>query len=858
MIFSLLLLSHASFGDRVNKALKLLNKGKYEKARVLIAKSLEKFPINAPANYALAMLFYDSTYHKHDLDSSHYFIELALVQEQTVPGHEMWPLEKSSLTLTQLLLLKHRVDSAAFGRAALQNTVEGLQYFIDNYSNALQNDEAVLLRDQLAFERAALENTYQSYKEFIDYYPQAAQLDEANNRYHLLLFQSMTKGGRLEDYRRFLEENPQSPYRSRAEQQVFQLTTLDNEPESYLNFLKVYPQSPYARQARGTLYHLNKEWAHDVQLRTDSLSNSYLLESSELFAIYQNGFYGFMDHFGMLRIPAVYDSIAEDLLCRQLTRDYFQSYRQGHWVMLGRNQQIIWNQPYDLAEDWGNGLIKVEYEGKAGLIHKGGWTVLPLEFEEVKLLPLGFIAFRKDGLWGLSSMTGRELLPAQNSDLIQENDYILLKKDAWAILNKSKLLEIYRDSQSPAYLFDDWELISPGHILAIQGDKEGIFNSALQPMVPLSKHHIYEVDSLSWCARTAHGTVRFYGHHLDGIPHDRYQNFLATDQFVCLQRALKWEIWDRNTLTAVNDIKYDSVARLGSQILVLMEGQKTTLLFSSGTMLPLKVRQAYKLMRGADQLQGFLQIYVPRGLRQIYDLSGQEIYRTSYYDLLPLTADLMIIEKNGKKGVVSLNGKILLKPEFETVVADGPDHLSILQNGRFGYYSITSNSLIKPQYQSRVLPFEHQLLLTSRNGNKGLIDIENRPVLPFEYQEIVAWSDNTVWVRRDGQWSLYNYVTKTTVLENVQQWQWINDQEPRTALFRKNGKYGLIGTGKGMFLEPVFKDIVNLGSAKQPLFLTENFNEQGNNYQVTYRNRDLKVIRKQQLDPQEYEKLLCF
>ena len=260
----------------------------------------------------------------------------------------------------------------------------------------------------------------------------------------------------------------------------------------------------------------------------------------------------------------------------------------------------------------------------------------------------------------------------------------------------------------------------------------------------MSNHRIYELDRQSWYTKTAHGTIRFYGPTLQGIPPDRYEDFQATDQYICLARAQKWELWDRQSGVIKTDILYDSVSKVGNELLWLQQGDLTTVLFPSGVELGLAPNQSVRFIRGANQQKGFLQITGARGSRTVYNLQGEKIYDTWYFDVLPLTESLFIIERNGQKGVIDFSGRTLIKARYQTIVADDSVNLTLLQNGRFGYYNTLQKRLISPQYESRLVALQDQVLMTTKRGKKGLVDTRNRNLIPFDYDEIKSWSDS-VW-----------------------------------------------------------------------------------------------------------------
>lgn len=858
LLISLFFVQVNCYADPISKAIKALKKGKHEQVQSLLIKSIQRNSINPGARYAFSLLYFDSTYTHQNLDSAHIYIEQALIDEQQPDSLEGLSLEKSGLTVEDLHLQKQEIDRQAYQRAVDQNTVESFQFFIDSYSNAPQLANAISRRDLLAFEIASNEHTYQSYKHFIDLYPEAHQVSIARERYDLLVFQAKTTGGKLKDYTAFLKKHPDTPYRNQAEWEIFQLRTLDDNPESYTEFKQEFPSSIYVSVADNILYHKDKESFINNNKVSDSLANIYELESAALIPIYENDRYGFIDRFGNDQIAASVDSIPENYLCQLLTEDVFQAYVDQQLVLMTRNQAILWDRPFDKVEDLGRGLLKINIGSKFGILHKSGWMVLEVDYDHIKLLGDSFLAFRKNDLWGIASMTGRIIVQPRLEMVQSEGPFLLLKKDLWAVSNKKRTLQYYEMDGDFSFLYQDWETISSDYMMVFNGENEGIINSELIPVIPVSEHEIHELDSADWYVKTGHGTVRFYGDNLQSIPPDRYQNFVSNEHYISLLRSPNWEVWDRSTMARINEIDYDSVATLGLHFMLLFDEKGSGVLFRNGKILGLAKNDKVKLIRSADQALGFLQVNTNGGKRQIYDLDGNEVYHTWYYDVSPLTSQTFIIEKNGMKGIVNLQGKVLLKPRYKTIVADSVFHISLLHNGRFGYFNPQNGALIRPQYQSRLIYFNDQVLLTSKEGKQGLIDHNNKTLLPFEYDKIQQWSDSSVIAQNGKQWSIFNYFTGEELYKDIKGIELISNQDGQKAVISTSDGYGLLDNHEGVQLNPGFNDIINLGTAEEPVFFTEKYIPEADYFVVIYYNQKMEVIRKQVFDSGNYDQVYCF
>ena len=66
---------------------------------------------------------------------------------------------------------------------------------------------------------------------------------------------------------------------------------------------------------------------------------------------------------------------------------------------------------YDDANDFREGLAKVQKSGKYGFIDKTGREVIPCKYDEAYATSEGQALAKKSGKWGAIDKTGREVVP---------------------------------------------------------------------------------------------------------------------------------------------------------------------------------------------------------------------------------------------------------------------------------------------------------------------------------------------------------------------------------------------------------------------------------------------------------------
>ena len=148
--------------------------------------------------------------------------------------------------------------------------------------------------------------------------------------------------------------------------------------------------------------------------------------------------------------------------------------------------------------------------------------------------------------------------------------------------------------------------------------------------------------------------------------------------------------------------------------------------------------------------------------------------------------------------------------------------------------------------------------MTSKKGKKGLINHKNNIIVPFEYDQIKQWTDSTVMVRKQKTWTVLNFETSTAEFEGITSLNWISHKGSQKVIIKTKQGYGLLDDKLGMLLTPGFNDIINLGTAEEPVFFTEKYIPEADYFVVIYYNHKMEVIRKQVFDSGNYDQVYCY
>jgi hypothetical protein len=131
-------------------------------------------------------------------------------------------------------------------------------------------------------------------------------------------------------------------------------------------------------------------------------------------------------------------------------------------------------------------------------------------------------------------------------------------------------------------------------------------------------------------------------------------------------------------------------------------------------------------------------------------------------------------------------------------------------------------------------------------------------VTGYEFEEILDWNDSIALVKSKGEWGLYVIEQGKFVYEGISEFKVLRDGPDKLLLVTRNGQLGILSSVYGEIIGATFNDIINIGSAEQPVFFAEKYIREAEFYIVIYYDERGKILRKQIFtEPEEYEKIYC-
>lgn len=832
-------------------ALHNITKEKWTKAKRQLKAISDKDSIHAGAEYAWSRYFFAESNPDFQIDSAYSHIQQALADYLQTLAKERRRLLKIEIDSNALVFYKQRIDSAAFARAREANTEDAYLFFLSRFETANQRAEAMALRDEVAFARARTENTYQSFLAYIEKYPESRFASEAKVLYDRLLFESKTANQKLATFESFLAQYPETPYRNEIEQQIFEKMTAGGEAVSFERFIRKYPTSIKVKMAKNILYHLVKEDERALIpiLVTDSIRQVQAQERQYLVPFLKNDRFGFMNEHGEERIKASLTEISDAYRCGNIMDEVLI----GDGKILSRSGEVLAKTQADEVEPLGYGFLVLENETCVTILHASGFS--PAEnacLQEAKLLAKNYLLLKKSNHWSVWTLTGRQLMPYEWDEIQLVGETVAFKKNGKLRLIKMKDLAKIADQQVPVFSkeYDEIKQWNDGRLWVKSGKEEAVLTQALNEWVKPANQQITQTF-FGAVSQTAAGYMLY--DKLTG-PSEYYYRVKVQQPWVLAQQNGEWHSIDLNTKTNLSQA-FDSVGFVGPFFVGIKTDTMHVHFFKNATLtLPPVARVQF--LPGKDSL--FFLLVEEAGKKTVYNTKAEKLFTIQAEKIEHSNGNYFTLTQKKKTGLISINGKIILNPEYDALGAIVNNRVATLKERKFGLVDLTRKIEIKPVYDKNITAYNPHNLVVFKDNMCALIDWNNKLITPFEFEEIVYWSDSSALVKKHFQWMIYNFIDKKIVVDNIKAYKWVrNTPEEKLMIIQQENTYGVLSNIRGMVIPATFSDIVNVGSASNPLYFTEKHVEEASIFVVIYYDKNGAQLRKYVYEGSDYEKIYC-
>ena len=828
-----------------------MEKGKWQKVEQSLRKSLTRDSLNPEARYLLSLYYFASGNPSFNIDSAYAYAKSSSRHFRRSSTKDRERLKRMPLDSLQLSRLSAKIDSASFEKAKRLNTEAAYQYFIDHRPFATQRSSVVELRDEVAFLEALKVNTWSGFQNFRTRYPSSHRAKEAEGRFDKLLFEDKTNGQRLLNYIEFYWQFPDSPYRLLAEKNIFELSTASGSVESFWWFVENYPRSKWTRTSKNILYKLqsaDEENVFDAAWMTDSLKEVDHLNKSYWVPVYKSKLYGFMDDQGTEVVAPTFENIQEEYRCGDV-HDRLLATSHG---LVARNGAILWKGVVLGVKEIGSGYIVLSTDSGSYVLHESGFKIEKNPIDDAQVIANNFIGVRKDKKWAVRSLAGRAILPFSFDEITAFDSLIVLNKGGKKVLTTPARLGQFANQGEfkEDFVFDDVRRWDHQHYWVRNGNLEGVMDARLNYVIPLDRQVL---------RKTSFGFLRGKDDKLfiKGILRLEATAYTMVNEqagWVHLQTSDGGQLLYDMGLDRL--LEGDTVWFQG-QLAFLRSRDSVNVFLPSGQKLSFSNSASFQFKEYRDSVAWL--VLDEKKMKTVFDTaSGAKLFAMEVDQLEAITPAIFLVSRMNKKGLIAEDGKVLVSVEYDAIVAAENNSFSLLKDKKFGWYDGTTKLLIKPLFERNLKPYSNSVRLAFKEKGYGFILPNGKPLGAFEWEEIQYWNDSTAWVKKNFQWILYEIYSQKVKLGQVRDFSVVRDSptEKIYILHRENA-FGVISNRRGIIVPVQYSDVVNLGSKEVPLYFTERHIEEAGISVVVYYDSRGKIIRKQAMEADEFEKIYC-
>jgi len=676
--------------DKIQTAFERLAIHDYFNARDLFLRSAEKKP--APAWYGLSKISLRNNNPFFNLDSARlYILRSDSAYRLLDVGEKEATLKKYAIDYLSIESQKDSVAGAAFTLAQQMNNLETWNKFIGDYTYSGLVTSAVTQRNKLAFLSARNVNSSDAYKTFLSTYPDAVQANEAHQHYEERLFYERTGSHIPSAYAAFISTNPDSPYRSRAEDSLYVLSTSGKTVEEYYAFAKKYPGNKNASQAWMKMYHryLDEHGADSFKkFMTDypdfpylnRVADDYMLYNTVLLPVRNSAKWGFITGEGKPAIATEFEEVDKfsESLCA--------ASKGGKYGYVSKAGKTEIDFQYDDAETFENNVALVRKNGKALLINRDGEPLFAALHEDLSTPHEDIIAFLDSELFGYADLKGRTLIEAkyETAGDFRNGLAIAGKEDSLGVIDRQG-----RWIVPPVFSFI--EMAANGLLRVIQDEKFGLYNRFGEMVLPVEYDVIGKfTDGLALVVKNGKaGYINDSAAVAIPIVYDFSNETLTQSEFyngyavVSLKKKSGLlDMQGNRILPAVyEDLRFthDTLP-----VAVRKKGKWGYINMENKTVIEYKFDDA-----GA--FTGPYAVARKKGLAGMIDTVGKILLPFEYDFILPLKDGIALVKKSGLTGLYGKNNSVLVPLEFETGSEVSPGILKFERNKKFGYFDIRKN-----------------------------------------------------------------------------------------------------------------------------------------------------------------------
>lgn len=848
--FSFLVLASLSVANaqQALKANKHLEKGNLEKVKKILEKNIRKDPADPANHYMLARYYVHPDLPYEAIDSAHIHIQVARDGFALSDSRNKDRFIRKGMDSLKIGQLSNTIDSMAFQKAKEIDSVNAYQHFIDNYPDAIQIEEAIILRNDRAYELALQTNTPAAMQDFFNKYPNARQANLAKDAFEALYFEQQTKDKTAEAYKRYLQQRPNANYTNKAALSLLKIQSAGASKQTFIDFVTQYPNTSAARLA-GMLLESFKEEKINPELLTH----------------YKNGVYSFFNIAEKRLLDFQLQSVIPDS-CRWIQKPLIHVEKEGTSLWYLKNGAFLLGKPLEELVYMGSGFYKLKEVGSTQkqLLHLSNDSILfdqALDFTRVDDFTIGK---KTNAGWQLVSLLGEEMLSQAVDSIWKTNKIYFFKKSGKIAVATSNDLKKKGtdDLKTLSLLYNNYQLHEGEQTWLASDDFETVLNATLEPVIPLQKATIQKIPQ-GWTI-LKNGEYEILNQDFKPLYNTTFEDVKAVQDVLALKTDNKWAI------IAANDskfpfYKYDSVRLFNNWVAYASGEAGNELIFHKGQKIPLEEGEIFRILKTYNEevakVAGevrFLAIINSKNYHRIYNGSGKLIEQGVKLETSVITPKLLYVSEGNRQVLIDSTGSMVTSERGATFGNLQKGLVPMLKNRKFGAFLVDEQVMIPYKSDIKLRSYIPGLyFIFSRDNALGIMDKAGKEVLSAEFSSIEYMSDSLAFVGKDGKVELINIFTSAVIFENITDKEQVNFKQNDYYLLRIDSGYGMIDNKAETLIPFNFNSLEYYQSDSTMLWIAERSVPEMNYQLMAYYDKTGSLLFREGFTSEEYLKTVC-
>lgn len=511
--------------------------------------------------------------------------------------------------------------------------------------------------------------------------------------------------------------------------------------------------------------------------------------------------FGFKTASGKMVIKPQYDIPIAYLHNGSLKTDFFKVYINNQLQVINLKDEIIISKTAGLDDvsNFNNLLLRTYKDGFYGLHNKNGFEVLAPQYQSISPFTSDFIKVEKNGRFGVVDYLSNALLPLEYDDITEEKGVIFGR-----VLDTYTLFKIEKLAAKP--IFQSKHKVKGftfyKQLLKVESfsGKIALLNQALNPIVE-------NLDSLepSGDFLIAKRAAEYFI--LDSLGQRYFSNLHPIEAFKANQNywAVKfkglWGLYDKRGQILLYH-RYKNLELLTSGIqLTTPENQSY---YYNGELIPLK--QKDKIVQDMVIDQKYYAVVGENKLKLI-EVGGKTRLK-NYTEIEIFENGNVLLTQAGLKKVVNLRDlrKNIFGQSFQELIPTKHDpHLfQTFKNSKFGLLHISANWFIPNIYRQSLKHYSDSFYIAKKDDHLGLINQRNEVVLDFKFDALdPPYTPNFGLLERADTFQIYD-LKNGKVLDFTFETYTIT--EDKTLIFKNKTGFGILKPDGKLYFKKTYQE----------------------------------------------------